>query len=219
MNPAQLAALIDHTLLRPDATRRQVETLCREAAERGFHAVCVNPFWVEAAVARLADAKVAVCSVAGFPLGATRSETKAEEARRAIGDGAREIDMAMNIGALKSGDETTAFRDIEAVRLACGKEALLKVILECGALAPDEKTRAARLAVEAGADFVKTSTGFGPGGATLDDVRLLRATVGSRIGVKASGGIRDRRAALAMIEAGANRIGTSSGVAILDERP
>jgi deoxyribose-phosphate aldolase len=213
-----LAALIDHTLLKPDAERREIEALCDEALEHGFAAVCVNPFWVKHAAARLAGASSRVATVAGFPLGASTTDAKAYEASRAVADGASEIDMVLNVGALRSGDVAVVRADIAAVVRAChAGRALVKVILETGLLSDAEKERACLLAREAGADFVKTSTGFGPGGATAADVALLRRTVGPDLGVKASGGIRDLATATAMIEAGATRLGTSSGLRILAE--
>ena len=214
-----VASLIDHTLLKADATRAEIEQLCGEAAEFGFATVCVNPTWVALAARRLSGSRSGVCSVVGFPLGATTPDVKHYETRRAIFDGAREIDMVVNVGALKSGNDAAAEGDIRAVREATrGK--VLKVILETALLNRDEKVRACRISAEIGADFVKTSTGFGPGGATAEDVRLMRETVGPRMGVKASGGIRDTAAAKAMIEAGASRLGTSASVAIVtDAKP
>lgn len=214
----ELAICIDHTLLRPDATYAQVRQLCLEAAEHGFASVCINPAHVAAAAAMLRGTPVAVCTVIGFPLGATTSEVKAFEARQAVDRGAREIDMVLNVGALKSGDVQAVEHDIRSVAKACGKEALLKVILETALLTDAEKVQACTIAQWAGADFVKTSTGFGPGGATLQDIELMRHTVGDALGVKASGGIRDRDTALQMIAAGADRIGASASVKILHER-
>ncbi len=214
----QLAAYIDHTLLRPEATRAEIEKLCREAVDYRFAAVCINPYWVRLAAQLVRGSSVAVASVAGFPLGATTPDTKAYEARRAIFDGAGEIDMVINIGAIKSGDDAQVLRDIEAVVEACHEEgAICKVIIEAALLTTDEKVKACLLAKQAGADFVKTSTGFGPGGATPEDVALMRRVVGSELGVKAAGGIRSLEAARAMIEAGASRIGASAGVKILKE--
>ena len=214
----EIAVCIDHTLLRPDATYAQVRQLCLEAAEHRFASVCINPSHVAAAAAMLRGTPVAVCTVIGFPLGATTSEAKAFEARQAVERGAREIDMVLNVGALKSGDVQVVEHDIRAVAAACGKEALLKVILETALLTDAEKVQACAIAQWAGADFVKTSTGFGPGGATLQDIELMRHTVGDALGVKASGGIRDRDTALQMIAAGADRIGASASVKILQER-
>ncbi len=211
---ASLAALIDHTLLRPDATSGMIRSLCEEAATFGFAAVCVNPVWVERCARWLGGTAVRVCTVVGFPLGANRTPIKTAEAERVRGLGAHEIDMVINIGALKSGDMETVGDDIRQVRRAVGSGATLKVILETALLSNAEKMQAARAAVAGAADFVKTSTGFGPGGATLDDVRLLADVVGTAARVKASGGIRDLDTARRMVEAGAARLGTSSGVAI-----
>ncbi|MBP2017289.1 deoxyribose-phosphate aldolase [Symbiobacterium terraclitae] len=215
MTRAQLAKLIDHTMLRPDATEAQIRTLCAEAREHGFMSVCVNPHWVPLCRDLLSGTDVLVCTVIGFPLGANRSEIKAVEAEDAVARGAREVDMVINIGALKSGQHDVVLSDIRAVVEAVSGEARVKVIIETGLLTDEEKVTACRLAQEAGADFVKTSTGFGHGGATVADVALMRRTVGPAMGVKASGGVRDLATALAMVEAGANRIGASAGVAIL----
>lgn len=214
----KLASLIDHTLLKPDATPEAVRRLCAEAKEFGFASVCVNPGQVACAAAELAGTGVKVCTVIGFPLGATTSLVKALEARDAVANGAQELDMVLNIGALKAGDRDHVRRDIEAV-VAAAAGRPVKVILETGLLSDAEKVEACRLAQSAGASFVKTSTGFGPGGATVEDVKLMRATVGPEMGVKASGGIRDRETALRMVEAGATRLGTSSGVAIVGRGP
>ncbi|NGQ94136.1 deoxyribose-phosphate aldolase [Brevibacillus sp. SYP-B805] len=205
---------IDHTLLKPEATAAMIDKLCDEAKQYDFASVCVNPFWVKRAADRLAGSDVKVCTVIGFPLGANTPEVKAAETRDAIANGASEIDMVLNVGALKSGDLETVKRDIAAVVNAAGG-VLVKVILETGLLTDEEKVTACKLCVEAGAHYVKTSTGFGPGGATVEDVALMRKTVGPDIGVKASGGVRDRATALAMIEAGATRIGASAGIAIV----
>jgi deoxyribose-phosphate aldolase len=213
-----LAVCIDHTLLRPDATYAQVEQLCHEAAQNRFASVCVNPAHVAACAAMLRGAGVAVCTVVGFPLGATTTEVKVFETRQAVQHGAAEIDMVIHVGALKSGDLQGVHDDIRAVAQACGRDVLLKVIIEAALLTDDEKVRACILSQRAGADFVKTSTGFGPGGATLHDVDLMRRTVGDELGVKAAGGIRDRDTALQMIAAGADRIGASASVKILRER-
>jgi deoxyribose-phosphate aldolase len=213
--PAELAGCIDHTLLKPEATREQVETLCREAMQHGFAAVCVNPRFVPLCAQVLQDSEVAIATVAGFPLGASDTEIKALEARRAVQLGATEIDMVLPVGALKGGRHDAVFRDVAAVRRETMGVAVLKVILECVLLTPQEMELAARICADAGADFVKTSTGFAGGGATVEDVRRLRQVVGGTVGVKASGGIRDRAAAEAMLAAGANRLGTSSGVAIV----
>jgi len=214
--PTDVAALIDHTLLKPDATRRQIEELCREAREFGFATVCVNPAWVSLAASKLAGSAVGVCSVVGFPLGATTADVKAYETRRAIFDGAREIDMVINIGALKSGDLRTVERDIEAVTTPCRDCGVLsKVIIEAALLTDEEKVAACTLAKAAAADYVKTSTGFGPGGATVADVALMRSVVGAEMGVKAAGGVRDLEALRAMVAAGASRVGASASVKIL----
>ena len=213
-----VATMIDHTLLKADATRKDVEALCREAAEYHFASVCVNPTWVATCAQLLRGSGVIVCSVVGFPLGATTADTKQYEARRALFDGAREIDMVINVGALKSGDLRLVERDIEGVAIPCREAgALSKVILETALLTDDEKITASTLARAAGADFVKTSTGFGPGGATAADVALMRRVVGDQMGVKASGGVRDFEGVKAMIAAGATRIGASAGVRIVQE--
>lgn len=215
---SDLAGLIDHTLLKPDATAGDIDKLCREAAEWHFASVCVNPTWVAHAAARLRGSGVAVCSVVGFPLGASTSDVKQFEARRAIFDGASEIDMVLNVGALKSGDVRLVTDDIRGVVTAChAGGALGKVILETALLTDDEKVTACTLAKAAGADFVKTSTGFGPGGATAADVALMRRVVGEEMGVKASGGVRDLEQMKAMVAAGATRIGASAGVRIVKE--
>lgn len=210
-----IANMIDHTLLKPEATEEQIVQLCTEAKQYGFASVCVNPSWVKTAARELSGTDVRVCTVIGFPLGATTPETKAFETKNAIENGAREVDMVINIGALKSGADDWVERDIRAVVEAAAGKALVKVIIETALLTDDEKVRACQLAVKAGADYVKTSTGFSGGGATVEDVALMRKTVGDNVGVKASGGVRDRKTAEAMIEAGATRIGTSSGVAIV----
>jgi deoxyribose-phosphate aldolase len=216
--PAAVASLIDHTLLKPDATRADVEKLCQEAAEFRFATVCVNPAWVALAASLLRGKGVGVCSVVGFPLGATTADVKHYETRRAIFDGATEIDMVINIGALKSGDVRTVERDIEAVTNPCHQAgAISKVIIEAALLSDDEKATACTLAKAAGADFVKTSTGFGPGGATAADVALMRRVVGAEMGVKAAGGVRDLEGLKAMVAAGATRVGASAGVKIVQE--
>ncbi|MCC7177896.1 MAG: deoxyribose-phosphate aldolase [Acidobacteria bacterium] len=213
-----VASSIDHTLLKPDATAEDIDKLCREAAEWKFATVCVNPTWVARAAARLSGTGVGVCSVVGFPLGATTPDVKQFEARRAIFDGATEIDMVLNVGALKSGDIRLASDDIRAVVSACVERRVVsKVILETALLTDEEKVTACTLAKAAGADFVKTSTGFGPGGATTADVALMRRVVGAGMGVKASGGVRDLQQVKAMVAAGATRIGASAGVRIVRE--
>lgn len=217
-SPGGVASMIDHTLLKPDATRTDIEGLCREATEYAFASVCVNPTWVALCAALLQGTGVKVCSVVGFPLGATTPDTKHYETRRAIFDGAREIDMVINVGALKSGDLRVAERDIEAVTFPCREAgALSKVIIEAALLTDDEKITACTLAKAAGADYVKTSTGFGPGGATAADVALMRRVVGEEMGVKAAGGVRDLAGLQAMVAAGATRVGASAGVRIVQE--
>jgi deoxyribose-phosphate aldolase len=214
--PADLARYIDHTLLKPDATAADVDRFCAEAVEHGFAAVCVNPVWVKRAAQKLRGTPVQVASVVGFPLGAHDPEVKAMEARRALRDGAREIDMVLAIGALKSGDYELVKRDIARVVEACREVgAKCKVILETGLLSDEEKVIASRLAKAARADFVKTSTGFGPGGATVWDVALMREAVGPEMGVKASGGVKTAEQARDLIAAGATRIGASAGVHIV----
>ena len=216
--PEGVASMIDHTLLKPDATRQEIEALCREAEQFGFATVCVNPVWVALAASRLADTPVRVCSVVGFPLGATTADVKGYETRRAIFDGAREIDMVINVGALKSGDLRTVERDIEAVVAPCRDCGVLsKVIIEAAFLTDEEKVTACTLSKAAGADYVKTSTGFGPGGATAADVALMRRVVGAEMGVKAAGGVRDLEGLKAMVAAGATRVGASAGVKIVQQ--
>ncbi|GAA5416929.1 deoxyribose-phosphate aldolase [Paraliobacillus ryukyuensis] len=210
-----LASKIDHTALKPNTTKDQITTLCQEAKDNGFYSVCVNPTWVQEAATLLAGSDVAVCTVIGFPLGATTSEVKVFETKDAIGKGATEVDMVINIGALKDGDTDLVKADIQAVVDAANKKALVKVIIETCLLTDEQKEIACKLAVEAGADYVKTSTGFSTGGATVEDIQLMRKTVGAHVGVKASGGVRDQATAQAMIEAGATRIGASASVAIV----
>jgi deoxyribose-phosphate aldolase len=211
--PSDLARYIDHTLLKPEATPAQIDRLCDEAREYAFAAVCVNPAWVKRAALRLKGSEVKVASVVGFPLGAATAEVKAYEARRALRDGAREIDMVINVGALKGGDYELVERDVAGVSDACREVgALNKVILEAALLTDEEKVIASRLARAGRAHYVKTSTGFGPGGATVFDVALMREAVGPELGVKAAGGIRSAEDARQMIAAGATRIGASAGV-------
>ncbi|MBA4493144.1 deoxyribose-phosphate aldolase [Paenactinomyces guangxiensis] len=214
MNGKEIAALIDHTLLKPEATRKQIQVLCEEAKSYGFASVCINPYWVKEAARHLAGTEVKVCTVVGFPLGATTKEVKAFETRNAVQNGATEIDMVMNIGALKSGDLTTVKEDIQSV-VEAAEGMTVKVILETGLLSREEIVRACEQAKAAGAHFVKTSTGFGQGGATVEAVELMRKTVGPEMGVKASGGVRDLQTAQQMIDAGASRIGASASVAIV----
>ncbi len=213
-----VSTMIDHTLLKPDATRGEIEKLCREAAEFHFATVCVNPAWVKTAALLLRGTGVGVCSVVGFPLGASTADVKNYETRRAIFDGASEIDMVINIGALKSGDLRVVERDIEAVVGPCHEcGAISKVIIEAALLTDEEKITASTLAKAAGADFVKTSTGFASGGATVADVALMRRVVGAEMGVKAAGGVRDLEGLKAMVAAGASRVGASAGVKIVQE--
>lgn len=211
---ARLARTIDHTILKADATAADVETVCAEALDWGFFAVCVNGVHVPRVAARLAGSPVATCAVVGFPLGAMFSQAKAAETGLAVAAGAGEIDMVIQVGALKAGDLATVAADIEAVKRACGP-ALLKVIVETCLLTDEEIATACRIAVAAGADFVKTSTGFGTSGAKVGDVALMRSTVGPSVGVKASGGVRTLEVAHAMLAAGASRIGASASVAIV----
>ncbi|MFC0522559.1 deoxyribose-phosphate aldolase [Pontibacillus salicampi] len=212
---AKLAKMIDHTQLKPDTSREKIEQICEEAKEYGFASVCVNPYWVTLCAELLEGTDVKVCTVIGFPLGANTKELKAYETKQAIENGATEVDMVINIGALKSGDYETVKHDIEAVVRATEGKALTKVIIETSLLTDEEKEKACELAKEAEADFVKTSTGFSGGGATVEDVRLMRKTVGEEMGVKASGGVRDRQGADDIVEAGATRIGASAGVQIV----
>jgi deoxyribose-phosphate aldolase len=215
-NSQSIASLIDHTLLKPEATESDIVRLCREAREYGFKTVCVNPHWVRVARRQLSDSSVLVCTVIGFPLGANLTEVKLSEARLALEQGAAELDMVQNAGALRSGDSAFVGAEIASLaRLAHAGGAILKVILETSVLSDDEKVAGCRLALEAGANFVKTSTGFSSAGATESDVRLMRAAVGPSMGVKASGGVRTFDALQRMVQAGATRIGTSSGVQIL----
>jgi len=209
-----LAKYIDNTLLKPAATAQQIEEICKESIEYGFASVCVNPTHVELVAKLLAGSGVKTCTVIGFPLGANTSAVKAFEAEKAVEDGADELDMVINIGALKAGNDELVKEDIEAV-VQAGQGKLVKVIIETALLTDEEKMRACQLAVEAGADFVKTCTGFSGGAANVHDIALMRETVGPDIGVKASGGVRTKEDALALIEAGATRIGTSSGKAIV----
>lgn len=207
---------IDHTVLKADAVTADIDKICQEAVEYNFKTVCIQPYWVPYAVEQLAGSDVGITTVIGFPLGANTSEIKALEAKQALKDGATEVDMVINIGALKSEDYDTVFNDIKAVVDAVAGEAVVKVIIETALLTKSEKVRASELAKKAQADFVKTSTGFSTGGATIEDIKLMRATVGPDMGVKASGGVRDYADAIAMIEAGATRIGASSGIAIVE---
>ncbi len=212
---SKIANMIDHTALKADTTKDVVEKLCQEAIEFNFASVCVNPTWVETAAKLLKNSEVKVCTVIGFPLGASTPETKGFETKDAIEKGATEVDMVINIGALKDKNDELVLRDIKTVVDAAKGKALTKVIIETSLLTEEEKVRACELSVHAGADFVKTSTGFSTGGATVEDIELMRKTVGPKIGVKASGGVRDTEGAESLLKAGATRIGASSGVAIV----
>ncbi|MGE4342572.1 MAG: deoxyribose-phosphate aldolase [Bacilli bacterium] len=208
---------IDHTLLKADATSAQVKKLCEEAVEHNFMSVCINPGFVKEANYYLAETDVLVCTVIGFPLGATSTAAKVFETEEAILDGAKEIDMVINVSKLKDGDDVYVFDEIRQIKEACG-QLTLKVIIETSLLTEEEKIRACQIAKKAGADFVKTSTGFSTGGATVEDIMLMRKTVGPDLGVKASGGVRDLETMQAMIKAGATRIGTSSGVKLVQNQ-
>ncbi|WP_186577978.1 deoxyribose-phosphate aldolase [Aquibacillus kalidii] len=210
-----LAKYIDHTALKADTTKEQIIAVCEEAMQHSFYSVCVNPTWVEQAAVLLKDSDVKVCTVIGFPLGANTTEVKAAETKDAIAKGATEVDMVINIAALKDRENEKVEKDIRSVVEAAKGKALVKVIIETSLLTDEEKMVACNLAVKAGADFVKTSTGFSTGGATVEDIRLMRETVGPNLGVKASGGVRDRETAIAMINAGATRVGASASVAIV----
>jgi len=211
-----IAQYIDHTILNADATKADIRRICEEAKEYNFKTVCIQPYWVKYAKQILEDSEVGVTTVIGFPLGANTTEMKVAEAKLAVAEGASDVDMVINIGALKSADYDTVLNDIKAVVDAVTGKAIVKVIIETSLLTKSEKIRASELAKQAGADFVKTSTGFSTGGATLDDVQLMRATVGPDMGVKASGGVRTYEDAKAMIEVGATRIGASSGISIVE---
>ncbi len=214
LTAAQLAAYIDHTLLKPDATAKDIEKICAEAREHNFHSVCVNGTWVDHARTFLEETDIKIACVVGFPLGAMSGDVKRYEAEVAVDEGAQEIDLVLNIGRLKEGNDKYVLRELRDV-VEAADERPVKVILETCLLTREEKLRACELVLESGAHFVKTSTGFGAGGATIEDVKFLREAVGPKFGVKASGGIRDLKTALAMIEAGATRLGTSSGIAIV----
>ena len=216
-----IAGMIDHTLLKPEATVDQIEQLCKEAKQYGFASVCINPSYVKRCAKLLRDTAVKVCTVIGFPLGATSSEAKGFEAERAIQDGAREVDMVINVGMLKSAEYDYVEKDISSVVQAARRHGVLvKVIIETGLLTDEEKVKACLLAKNAGANFVKTSTGFAKGGATVGDIALMRRVVGSSLGVKASGGVRTKEDAKALIESGADRIGASASVMIVTgEKP
>lgn len=210
-----LAKMIDHTLLKADASREEIIKLCQEAKEYDFCSVCVNPSWVSLCAELLQGTNVKVCTVVGFPLGATFTISKSWETQQAIVDGATEIDMVINIARLKDGDYDYVENEIDTLKKVCGDKAILKVIIETCLLTKDEIVKVCKLAKNSKADFVKTSTGFSTGGATVEDIHLMRATVGDDMGVKASGGIRSKEDALAMIEAGANRIGASKSIEIV----
>lgn len=211
-----IARIIDHTLLRADATQEEIDKLIDEAKQYQFASVCVNPSWVAYCSERLADTEIKVCTVIGFPLGVTTTAIKSLETEDAIDNGAVEVDMVINIGQLKGGNDTFVQQDIEAVMKAASSKALVKVIIETCLLTDEEKIRICKLALKAGADFVKTSTGFSTGGATREDIALMRRTVGQHMGVKASGGVRNLEDLNGMVEAGATRIGTSSSVSIMN---
>lgn len=219
MNRRELAAFFDHTILKPEATDGDIIKLCHEAKQNGFASVCVNPVFVPLAFSLLKESQVKVCTVVGFPLGANRPEIKASEALQAIKEGASEIDMVIHVGALRAGKMEDLKQDILAVQMACRSKALLKVIIETCLLNDEQKSTVCKLCKEIEVDFVKTSTGFSTAGATLEDVKLMRRAVGPKIGVKASGGIRELDTAIAMIEAGATRLGSSHSVKILAELP
>ena len=215
----ELAKYIDHTLLKADATEEQIEKLCQEAAEYNFKSVCINPAFVVKSKELLKDSDSLVCTVIGFPLGANATEVKVFEAQQAVKDGADEIDMVINISRAKDGDWAYVLEEIKAVGGAVGESITTKVIIETSLLTDDEKRKASEVVKESGADFVKTSTGFSTGGATLADVKLMREAVGPDLGVKASGGVSNYDEAIAMIEAGATRIGASKGIAIVSGTP
>jgi len=219
ITPEELAGYIDHTLLKPNATQAQIEQVCEEALHYKFKSVCVNSSWVSLVAKKLRGTPVKVCSVIGFPLGEMTTRSKAFEARDAIANGAHELDMVMNIGAMKSKNLKLVEEDIRSIKRACRSSTVLKVIIETSLLTEEEKVLACEIAKKAGADFVKTSTGFTGEGAKVEDVALMRRVVGPKMGVKASGGIRDYKTAVAMINAGANRIGAGSSVAIMKSFP
>ncbi len=219
MDAIQLASFLDHTLLKPEATQEQIEALCAEAKRYGFASVCVLPYWVKHCADLLSDSKVKVCTVVGFPLGAHALKTKVTETREALKAGAQEIDMVINLGAFKSGHLQHVEEEIKAVVAEAADHALVKVIIETGLLTKDEKATICQMILDSGAHFVKTSTGFSAPGATVEDVRLIRSIVQGRLGIKASGGIRTYDQAMAMIKAGATRLGSSSSLAIVGSAP
>ncbi len=213
----ELARSIEYTLLKPTVTKEMIELLCEEAKQYQFASVAVNPFWVSLCSKKLEGSEVVVCTGIGFPLGANTTEIKAAEAKRAVMQGAKEVDVVINIGKAKEGDWSAVREDIAAVVAAVKPAAVVKIILEACYLTDDEKIMASKAALESGADYVKTSTGFGSGGATIDDIRLMKSVVGNRMKIKAAGGIRRLDDAMAFLEAGADRIGTSNGVSIVNE--
>lgn len=217
MTRINLPTFIDHTYLKPEASPADIKRLCQEGIKYGFFSVCINPCYVKLAYEELKGSKVKVCSVSGFPLGANRTDLKVKEAELGCKDGAAEIDMVINVGALKSGDYKYVEEEIKSILKEIGEEKVLKVILETSVLTEEEKIKGAKIVKESGAHFVKTSTGWGPGGATVEDVALLRRTVGKNFGVKASGLIRDYQKTLQLIQAGADRIGTSASLKIMEE--
>ena len=212
----EIAHMIDHTLLSAGTTKEQIVRLCEEAKQYGFASVCVNPVYVPEAVKMLDNSDVKVCTVIGFPLGASTTRVKVFEVEDAIENGAEEVDMVIPVGAVKSGDWEAVSQDVSSVVKAAAKKAIVKVIIETCLLSDDEKKKLCLICKDAGADYVKTSTGFSTGGATIEDITLMRQAVGSKMGVKASGGIKDAEFAQALIQAGATRIGTSSGIAIVE---
>lgn len=214
-NNINLNEYIDHTLLKSETTLAMIEKLCQEAKTYYFKAVCVNPFYVNRAFVLLKDSNVKVCTVVGFPLGANTTQTKVQETVNAINDGAKEIDVVINIGALKDNNQKLVLQDLQAVRNVCPKHIILKVIIECSLLTTEQKMIACQLVTKAKADFIKTSTGFANGGATVADITLMKANIGPYVAIKASGGIKNQADAMAMINAGATRIGTSNGIAII----
>lgn len=217
-NNINLNKYIDHTLLKPEATLAMIEKLCQEAKDNHFKAVCVNPFYVNHAFTLLKDTNVNVCTVVGFPLGANTTYTKVQETIAAIKDGAREIDMVINIGALKDNKQQIVLQDLQAVRAVCMPPVILKVIIECALLTTSQKIIACQLVTKAKADFIKTSTGFANGGATVADIKLMKANIGAGVAIKAAGGIRDLKSAMQMIAAGAVRIGTSNSMTIIFDK-
>lgn len=217
-NNINLNQYIDHTILKQEATLTMIEKLCQEAKQVNFKAVCINPLYVKYAATLLAGSNVKVCTVVGFPLGANVTSTKVQETITAIKDGANEIDVVINIGALKDNNQTIVLQDLQAIRAVCPKNIILKVIIECTLLSQEEKITACKIVTKAQADFIKTSTGFSNGGATVDDIKLMKANVGRNVAIKASGGIKNKNDALLMIAAGATRIGTSNGMSIINDK-